>query len=166
METLDSYKVNLRDAYVGLSSYAWHVGDAVFSALQGTEFTSGSLDVELEVRPNADAFELAFHLQGRVVVPCDRCLEDMELPIETESVLKVRMGEEYGDDGEWVTVPADDGTINVAWHIYEIAALQIPIRHVHADGECAVRYEQQVEETQKSDPRWDELRKILNNNKQ
>ena len=64
----------------------------------------------------------------------------------------------------------DEGIINVAWHIYEIAALEIPIRHVHPDGECANASEDGLWETaeeqeeQKIDPRWAELRKILDNN--
>ena len=64
----------------------------------------------------------------------------------------------------------DEGIINVAWHIYEIAALEIPIRHVHPDGECTNPSEDGLWETaekqeeQKIDPRWEELRKILDNN--
>ncbi len=169
METLDSYKVNLKDVSAETSAFEWHVDDAFFSAVQGPEITSGSLDVELEVRPRAQAFELAFHIRGQVAVPCDRCLEPVEIPIETDYVLKAKLGEEYEDDGDMVTIPYEDGTLNVAWHIYEIAALEIPLRHVHPEGQCACDFETPEEEEPQEqttiDPRWNELRKILDNNK-
>ena len=65
------------------------------------------------------------------------------------------------DDGEVVTVPEREGIINVAWNIYEFAALQIPLRHVHPDGECKVLLPTSSEE-EKTDPRWDALNKLAN----
>ncbi len=169
METLDSYKVNLKDVSTDTSAYDWHVDDAFFLAVHGSEITRGNLDVELNVRQRAEAYELIFHIQGQVAVPCDRCLEPVEIPIETDYVLKAKLGEEYEDDGDIVTVPYEDGIINVAWHIYEIAALEIPLRHVHPDGLCARDFEESAEpgrqEQASIDPRWNELRKILDNNK-
>lgn len=169
METLDSYKVNLKDVSADTSAYDWHVDDAFFSAVQGPEITNGSLDVELDVRRRAEAYELTFHIRGQVAVPCDRCLEPVEIPIEADYVLKAKLGEEYEDDGEIVTVPYEDGIINVAWHIYEIAALEIPLRHVHPEGQCVRDFEESEEEDAQEqtsiDPRWNELRKILDNNK-
>lgn len=71
-------------------------------------------------------------------MPCDRCLDDMEQAIDTESVLMVKLGDDYADEGELVIVPFEDGTLNVAWHIYEFIALEIPIKHVHEPGKCNV----------------------------
>ena len=70
------------------------------------------------------------------------------------------LGDDYADDGETVTVPQREGTINVAWNIYEFAALQIPLRHVHEEGECKAPYPDTSPEEEGSDPRWDELKKI------
>lgn len=169
MGALDSYKVDLKGISASKTAYNWHVDADFFSAVQGTEITSGCLDVELEVRKWAEAYELMFHIEGDVTVLCDRCLEPMDIPVMADVVLKAKLGDQYEDDGDMITVPYDEGCINVAWHIYELAALEIPIRHVHPDGEC-IGYsaeeepEEEPQETQTSvDPRWDDLRKILNN---
>ena len=42
-------------------------------------------------------------------------------------------GDEYDDDGEMLTVPITEGTLDVSWLLYEFIALQIPMRHVHAE---------------------------------
>ena len=172
MEKLDSYKVDLKGMADGTVSYCWHVEDDFFSAVQGPEIQQGQLDVALRVKRTAGAYELVFQLDGTVQVLCDRCLEWMDCPISAEHVLRAKLGDEYADDGDLIVVPEEDGSLNVAWNIYEFAALEIPLRHVHPDGECSQLYEAASqaqdgdEEAEKPiDPRWSELKKILDNNK-
>ena len=132
-----------------------------------------------------------FHIEGFVVVPCDRCLDDMELPVETDDTLKVKLGLEFSDEDDMVIVPEEDGYINVAWFMYEFIALSIPMKHVHAPGKCNkgmmgalnkhlrtsadeedemddfLNEEEMTDEPSEAreiDPRWNELKKILDNN--
>ena len=159
MEKLDGYTVDLKGVSDDTVSYSWHVDDDFFSAVQGPEIKHGLLDVALRVKRTSGAYELEFQLQGEVEVSCDRCLEPMSQPIEAQSTLKVVMGEAYADDGDVVTIPERDGTINVAWNIYEFAALQIPLRHVH---EACSLTPTLSEGEGEMDPRWAELKKIVN----
>ena len=162
MGELDGYKVDLKGMTSDTVSYRWQADNDFFSAVQGSEIKHGLLDVALRVKRTSGAYELEFQLKGEVEVSCDRCLEPMDLPIEALSTLKVVMGDEYADDGDVVTIPEREGTINVAWNIYEFAALQIPLRHVHEDGKCKAPFPNPSPEEEGSDPRWDELRKIVN----
>lgn len=114
----------------------------------------------------------------------------MELPILTSDKLKVKLGSSFAEEGDIVVVPEEDGYINIAWFLYEFIALNIPMKHVHAPGKCnkgmvgklskhlrtsgddddddiAVELpEEEIgnEEPQEIDPRWNELKKILDNN--
>lgn len=93
-----------------------------------------------------------------------------------------------------VVIPESDGELNVAWFLYEFIALTIPLKHVHPAGKCnksmsaklrkhtarsledgeddddAVAYDDDDEidvvsgEGEETDPRWDELKKIIDNN--
>ena len=166
MEKLDSYKVNLKGMPSDTVSYQWHVDDDFFSAVQGPEIQYGTLDVALRVKRTSGAYELTFRLDGTVKVQCDRCLELMDQPIQARSELRVRFGYEFSDNGDIVTIPYEDGTFNVAWNLYEMIALEIPLRHVHADGPCASQNErdEDVDEAPKpTDSRWDELKKLMTN---
>ena len=160
MEKLDGYKVDLKGMTSDTVSYHWQAGNDFFSAVQGPEIKCGSLDVALRVKRTSGAFELEFQLKGEVEVTCDRCLEPMSQPIDAQSTLKVMMGDDYTDDGEVVTIPEREGTINVAWNIYEFAALQIPLRHVHEDGQCKSTTPLQLPQGGEADPRWEELKKL------
>ena len=172
MEKLDSYKVDLKGMSEGTVSYNWHVEDDFFSAVQGPEIQQGQLDVALRVKRTAGAYELKFHLDGTVKVLCDRCLDWMDCPISAEHELRAKLGDEFADDGDLLIVPEEEGVLNVAWNIYEFAALEIPLRHVHTDGACSQQMTAALdsltsikEEEKTIDPRWNELKKILDNNK-
>ena len=158
MGKLDGYKVDLKGMATDTVSYRWQADNDFFSAVQGSEIKQGLLDVALRVKRTSGAYELEFQLQGEVEVTCDRCLESMNQPIDAFCTLRVVMGEDFVDDGDMVVIPEREGIINVAWNIYEFAALQIPLRHVHPDCEAL----SESSEEEKVDPRWAELKKLIN----
>ncbi|MEE1004328.1 MAG: DUF177 domain-containing protein [Bacteroidaceae bacterium] len=158
MGKLDGYKVDLKGMATDTVSYRWQADNDFFSAVQGPEIKQGLLDVALRVKRTSGAYELEFQLQGEVEVTCDRCLESMNQPIDAFCTLRVVMGEDFVDDGDMVVIPEREGVINVAWNIYEFAALQIPLRHVHPDCEAL----SESSEEERVDPRWADLKKLIN----
>jgi uncharacterized metal-binding protein YceD (DUF177 family) len=161
--------------------------NAFFADIDSPEIQKGRVNVALTVRRTAAAFELSFQTNGIVVVTCDRCLDEMDQPIESSDVIMVKFGPEYSDEGDnLVVVPEEEGEINVAWFMFEFIALAIPMKHVHPAGKCnkemtsklshLLRTEAGDDEAldeeiggdndadQPIDPRWNELKKILDNN--
>ena len=165
--------------------YEFHLDNEFFASIDAPEIQKGNLDVTLDVHKSIGVYILNFHTKGVAVVSCDRCLDDMDVDICTDDTLKVKLGEAYSDGDDIVVVPEEDGHVNVAWFIYEFIALALPIKHVHAPGKCnkgmmdvlnqhlSVEASEEGEEYEgdgevqgegSTDPRWDELKKILNNN--
>lgn len=175
MGKLSAYKVELKDMKECESHYSWTVDSDFFALIEGPEIQRGQLNVDLTVTKLPSRFELEFTIGGVVVVQCDRCLDDMNLDIDTTGTLKVRLGQDFADDGDVVVVPEQDGFINVAWYIYEFAALAIPIKHVHAPGKCNREMTEELakhsspdgEDSMEggadagTDPRWDGLKDIM-----
>lgn len=110
--------------------------DAFFASLDGSEILGGELKTNIRIREIAGVYELWFSIVGIVKVACDRCLDEMVLPIDTKNELKVKLGDSFEDTGEFVVLPEDDGTLDLSWYIYEFVALNIPIKHVHEEGQC------------------------------
>ena len=158
MGKLDGYKVDLKGMATDTVSYRWQADNDFFSAVQGSDIKQGLLDVALRVKRTSGAYELEFQLQGEVEVTCDRCLESMNQPIDALCTVRVVMGEDFVDDGDVVVIPEREGVINVAWNIYEFAALQIPLRHVHPNCEAL----SESSEEERVDPRWADLKKLIN----
>ncbi len=165
------YSIDLKAQQTATESYVWEVDDDFFAETGGFAVKHGHVSVSLEVRRIvADDYKLSFRFQGEVEVSCDRCLEPMRLPIAGENDLSVQLGQTSMDSDE--PVADSNGIVDLAWHIYEMIVLQIPLRHVHAEGECMGeiaevlgQYVTSDDETEKRiDPRWKARGKILSNN--
>ena len=144
---------------------------AFFEALDETEVESGSLHVSLSIRKASGFFELLFHTVGTVDITCDRCLDLMEQPIETDNRLVVKLGSTNSEEDDTVMVDENEGILDTSWYIYEFIALAIPIQHVHAPGKCNPAMTKALEElsadrsgdeesSQAVDPRWEKLKDL------
>ena len=119
------------------AKYEFVLDNLYFAHIDGPEVQKGKVNVTLTVKRTSRAFELSFQTEGMVSVPCDRCLDDMELPISSSDKLMVKFGHEYAEEGDnLIVIPEEEGEINVAWFMYEFVALSIPMKHVHAPGKC------------------------------
>ncbi len=170
MDKMEIFKINLKGLKDQKATCDFILDEKYFHDIGEENLKNGQLQAHLDVVKAAASYELHFHIQGTVIVPCDVCLEDMTLPVDTDNTVVVKMGEEYCDDGDLITIPQDDGVIDVAWLMYEFITLAIPIRHVHEPEECntemllrleqlsAAKAEKTVGDT--ADPRWSELEKL------
>ena len=189
---MKTYQIDLKNlSFVDTYEFDYVLENEFFESVDGPEVKQGKVNVSLSVVRVSSAFELDFRIEGVVTVTCDRCLEDMELEIETINRLIVTFGEMYAETSdEQVIVSEDDGFINVAWYMYEFIALAIPIKHVHELGECDEEMasklnelcvdefdedgaslenedgeiSEQVKSGRPADPRWDALRNLIGDN--
>ena len=184
---IDLKNLSLADTY----EFDYMLGNEFFDSVDGPEVRQGKVNVSLSVVRMSTTFELDFHIKGIVTVTCDRCLEDMEIPVETENRLIVTFGEVYAETSdEQVIISEEEGYINIAWYMYEFIALAIPLKRVHNPGECnevmasklkelcvdeldddsgeSENEDLEISESGKSshpaDPRWDALRNLIGDN--
>lgn len=137
MGKFDAYKIPLRGLDPGEHSFDVRLDRKFFTDIDGEEVQKGDLDVRIRVKKGTYSFEFAFSIVGRVWVPCDRCLDDVEIPVETEEHLTVKYGSDFSEEGDnIIVIPEDEDDFNVAWYLYEFVALAIPMKHVHAPGKC------------------------------
>jgi uncharacterized metal-binding protein YceD (DUF177 family) len=181
MGKFDKFKVDLRGMKAATATFSMDIDNEYFANIDGPEVQKGKAEVLTTVTAHQDKFDIRFDIHGEVIVTCDRCLDEMELPIHTTGTLSVKLGKAYGEEGDTIVVPEKDGYVNVAWYIYEFVALAIPIKHVHAPCKCnrdmATRLDKiSVEEGEDgefilplsdddtaNDPRWDALKEIMDN---
>ena len=176
MNSLESLKIDLKSLDTEAMEFTCRLDDDFFKAAESDEVKGGDVLLSVSAHKSVSGmYELDFHAEGTVVVPCDLCLDDMDQPVETDNRLLAKLGEEYSEDDDLVTVEEGSGILNVAWFVYESIALQIPIKHVHAPGKCnramidmleehsATRSSD--EEEQNIDPRWSALLKLKENSK-
>lgn len=184
----DTYKIDLKSVAHSVEEHHYSLTDRFFADIDAPDVHRGKLECRVVVHKlGHEGFEISYYTEGTVVVTCDRCLGDMDQPIEAEGHTKVKFGDEYSDENdELITVPERDGEIDMGWLIYESIVLAIPIKHVHTPGECdpammACLQEHQAapevgnrddadndkdepsEDDTPVDPRWEKLKTLKNN---
>jgi uncharacterized metal-binding protein YceD (DUF177 family) len=181
MGKFTQFKLPLKSLSQGEHVFNYHLDKQFFANMESADIHDADLDVTLTVNYRGDVYDLVFKVTGHVVILCDRCLDDLELPIDETYHIMVKYGETYNDDSDvLLEIPYSDNDLNVAYMLYDTVSLAIPIKHVHPAGKCnrqmsAVLKKHRVEEgeplddddsdeetsdevTGDIDPRWNALK--------
>jgi uncharacterized protein len=102
---------------------------------------SGGLDRKITVnfeftRSEFDTPLLAGHLQTRLTLECQRCLQPMELPLSLDFSLLVDASDDMVRQGGRDTLYSEDGYIDIAEVIEDEIILALPLVAMHDDTEC------------------------------
>lgn len=137
MGKFTEFNLPLKSLSTGTHEYEYYLGKQFFTNMESTDIHGADLVVHLTVTYNGDFYSLDFDIKGEVVLICDRCLDDLHFPIDTQYHIVVKYGETYNDDNDEVLeLPQNDATLNVSYMIYDTVVLAIPIKHVHPMGKC------------------------------
>lgn len=136
MSKFGQYNIILKEIVEGVRVFEFDLDDTYFGKIDSPEVKKGNVKATVKVQKKISTYELAFKLEGVILIPCNRCLDDMEQTIRHEEKIEVKFGQTYAEENEIVVVPENEGSINIAWFLYEFIVLNIPIKHVHPPGEC------------------------------
>ena len=170
-----SYTIPLSGLKEGRHIIDFEIGKEFFELFEESEVKEGSLIANIEIEKRSSHADLAIRISGSVKVCCDRCLEMYLQPVVCENRLLVKFGKSIEDsDPDILSVSADEHELDMKQHMYEFIHLALPIKRVHPDDETGNSTcdplmleklrELIVEEENESDPRWDELKKLMNDN--
>lgn len=122
---------------LGVHDFVFEINDDFFADMDYSEVKHGKVTVNLNVVREELMLALTFHIDGKVLVPCDRCADEFYIPIQSEQVFCIKLGaEEVEESDDVVVVPAEQHAYDVRSLIYEYIILSIPIHRVHPEGEC------------------------------
>lgn len=176
MDKLRNYDVSFSGLKNGKHEFKFEI-DKTFFQLFDTEqeFTNPRIIADVLLDKHTTFLEFEIKIKGLVELVCDITNENFDYPIENEIKILVNFGEEYDDSNEEViTIPTSDHAFNIAHLIYENVMLSIPMKKVSpniSDEDLNIlnqfspkEVEEIEEEEHESDPRWDALRKLKDNN--
>ncbi len=137
MDILEQYAIAWKGLKPGVHDFDFEIGDALFEAFENTDIRSAALKAHVQLSRSESMLDLHTSIDGQVVVPCDRCLEDCTVPIRWEGRLVVRFSDEIDDyDGEVMWIPQSADKVELGQYLYESVILGLPYQRVHAEGEC------------------------------
>ena len=121
----------------GEHRFEFHLDKRFFENMENADIHDADLDVVLTVTHKSDIYQFDFQITGTITPICDRCLDDLIMPVDTTYSIAVKYGDDYNDDSDdLLVIPHSDNFLNVAYMIHDTVALTIPIKHVHPLGKC------------------------------
>lgn len=168
MKALKEYIVQFVSLKQGTHYFEFNVDNKFFEEFDCFDFLSSAFKVELAFEKQSTMMLLNFSFSGAITVPCDRCLEDVSIPIHGSEKLIVKFGNEiYDGTDDILIIPENEYEINVAQYIYEFIEINIPQKRAHQEDECDVETmnklnELSIKNEKNIDPRWSGLDKFNN----
>ena len=137
------YIIPLNGWAAGEREFRWPVETEFFQKFGNTEILDAALEVHVKAVKSGHYIGVDLDIQGHVTVPCDRCLEDLRLPVEAHPSFSVKFGEEVASEEqmregtrEILFLSATDADLDLGQVIYDYVCLALPMQRVHAEGEC------------------------------
>ena len=115
-------------------------------------------------------------IKGEAKLICDRSLEPFDFPVDIDSRIMFKYGEEEAElSDEIIIISRDRVSLELGQYMYEFISLSIPIKKVHPkfqdgeddedDNEGKLIYTSETESSEEEkevDPRWEILKKLKN----
>jgi uncharacterized metal-binding protein YceD (DUF177 family) len=130
-------------AFVGLKPgnhvFNYSVDDRFFEKFENPEFKNAQIDVKLDFDKKNGIFLLHFSINGKILIPCDRCGDEFEMVLwdEFELVVKViedeLVAKKTEEDAEIAYIGRSESLLDVSTWIYEFIILSVPMQHIHPD---------------------------------
>ncbi len=137
MGKFTAYKLPLKSLGEGTYEFDYKLDKQFFVNMEYADVRDAGLDVHLVVTHHNDLYHLDFRITGTITLLCDRCLDDLLMPVDTTYAIDVEYGDDYNDDSDsLLIIPQSDNSLNVAYMLFDTVVLCIPMKHVHPLGKC------------------------------
>lgn len=128
-----TYIIPIEGLSVGHHDFTYNLERDFFEAIEYADFTA-DVRVDVELDKQDQLLELTFSVRGIIHTECNRCLREIDLPIDGSYELLIKYGDAR-DDGEIVFIPEGTREIDIKQYLYEFTGLSIPMQHTCADTE-------------------------------
>lgn len=136
MSALKDFCIPFKGYKSGEHRFEFQLDREFLDAVGDEELLDAEVDVEVVMTKTAQMLTFDIALDGAAFVECDRCLDELEFPVEVEDTLYVKFSdEEIEFDGEVMWLNPADEEIDLSGYIYETLLLSLPYQRVHENLE-------------------------------
>lgn len=172
----NDYILNFNDLPDGKHNFEYKLNNDFFEQFDEIEINQGEIEVKIVAEKRLSTVDLTFDINGKVILPCNRCLDEMTLPIEAQEKILVKFGD-FAEDNAEIIVIKENEDFDISWLLYELIATSVPMQYSHGEGECNKDMMRQINRyivaekdsnlteinINRNDSRWDVLKNINDN---
>lgn len=131
---LERYSIAYKELSIGTYHISMQIDNTLFQLFENSQMTSGEGSVEIELSKSALMLSLEIEINAKVGVECDRCLDEVYIPIEYKSSLAVHFSETVEEcDGDTMWLSPEEDQLSLAHYIYESLYLSLPYQRIHPE---------------------------------
>jgi uncharacterized metal-binding protein YceD (DUF177 family) len=139
MRSVNNYKLTFKGLEPGKHTFTFDIDDLFFTLFEGSEIEHGKLFSEIVLEKHSALLQLDVKITGNVKVECDRCLDELDAPVNYEGRLLVKFGKVTtgmeADDEIMILDPAED-EIDLSQFLFDSINVNLPIQRIHPEGLC------------------------------
>ncbi len=179
MRELKEFTIPFVGLKLGTHRFDFKIDNKFFNHFEYDEFNDVDLKLDVLLDKKTTLLEFTLSYNGVINVFCDVTNEPFGEEIQGEYHFIVKFGDEFNSENEdLLIIPHGSYEVNIQQYIYESVILSMPSRRIHPgvdDGtlksdildkleELSPRVNKEYKSTSKdkTDPRWDTLKKLLN----
>lgn len=134
----NEYIVPIKGLSVGKHNYDFSIDSAFFTDFGESPISEASLELKTELLKEATLIKVTSVIKGEVVVECDRCLEDLKIPVNTTAsvIVKFVRSEDEEENDEIMILEPSDSELDLKQFFYDYICLSLPLQRVHPKGKC------------------------------
>ena len=118
---MQPFVIPVKGLKAGKNAFERHLDGEFFAIFGNEEILAAELDAAVEVDVDGCEIMVSCKVDGSVTVQCDRCLEDLQIPVEVSFE-----SDEYDFSD----------AIDLSQDIYDYVLVSLPMCRVHEDGGC------------------------------
>lgn len=167
MSNVSKYIIPYSGLKEGNHSFDFTVNKAFFGDFEEMEIEDLSAKIHVELQKLSTMLILDFSIEGEIKTYCDRCGDELTIPVQSTNRLYVKYGDEQSDDENVLVLPQSEYQLDISDSIHEYFLTSIPSRMVHPKGLCneeVIKKLNELAPKQDADsdtnPIWDKLKKL------
>lgn len=130
--------IQIKGLQIGKHLYDFPICGSFFEEYGNSQILDATLEAEVELEKGSGWINVSAHIEGTVTVECDRCLDDVELPMDFDCSMAVKFAKSMEDDDgdEFIIMDPADTELDISQFLYDYVCLNLPLQKVHKEGEC------------------------------
>ena len=178
MKDLKQFTIPFVGLKLGEHRFDFKISESFFEYFEYEDFNNSDINLEVLLIKKNTMLEFTLSFKGCVNVNCDVTNEPYDQNITGSFHFIVKFGDEFNDENEeLITIPHGSYEFGIQQYVYESIVLAVPTKRIHPGIEDGTLHsdilnkleelglsnedENLINEDEKTDPRWDELKKLL-----
>ena len=134
----NDFLIRIKGLSTGKHNYNFTLDTPFFSQFDNSLVSEALLTAEIVLDKQPLWIGISGRIKGDVLTECDRCLDELRVPLDAEVKLIVKFSRTEGeeDSDEVMILEPGEAELDLEQFFYDYVCLSLPLQRVHPEGKC------------------------------